>query len=85
MICETAVFYCLFRELFENSVAPKHQRLAGTDLSQLIELLILKDGELKDTIKVRNLCIWKYCIVCRFRSMPDEITCFKLYLKLIFL
>ncbi|XP_042217675.1 mediator of RNA polymerase II transcription subunit 4-like isoform X4 [Homarus americanus] len=42
------------KELLENSIAPKPQRLSSSDLAQLIELLILKDGELKDTIKLAN-------------------------------
>ncbi|XP_071547210.1 mediator of RNA polymerase II transcription subunit 4 isoform X2 [Panulirus ornatus] len=42
------------KELLENSIAPKQQRLPPSDLAQLIELLILKDGELKDTIKLAN-------------------------------
>lgn len=41
-----------YRELLENSIAPKQQRLSPADLSQLIELLIHKDTELKETIKV---------------------------------
>ncbi|XP_069185077.1 mediator of RNA polymerase II transcription subunit 4 isoform X1 [Procambarus clarkii] len=42
------------KELLENSVAPKQQRLSPTELAQLVELLILKDAELKDTIKLAN-------------------------------
>ncbi|KAG0726299.1 Mediator of RNA polymerase II transcription subunit 4 [Chionoecetes opilio] len=42
------------KELFENSISPKQQRLPSADLAQLIELLVLKDGELKDTIQLAN-------------------------------
>ncbi|KAK4297191.1 hypothetical protein Pmani_030366 [Petrolisthes manimaculis] len=42
------------KELFENSVAGKHQRLSPADVSQLVELLIHKDNELKETIKLAN-------------------------------
>ncbi|KAK3855877.1 hypothetical protein Pcinc_037749 [Petrolisthes cinctipes] len=42
------------KELLENSVAGKHQRLAPADVSQLVELLIHKDNELKETIKLAN-------------------------------
>ena len=43
-----------FRELLENSVAPKQQRLSTTEVAQLIQLLIIKDTELKDTLKVSH-------------------------------
>ncbi|KAK8746010.1 hypothetical protein OTU49_017223 [Cherax quadricarinatus] len=42
------------KELLENSIAPKQQRLSASELAQLVELLILKDAELKDTIKLAN-------------------------------
>ncbi|XP_068204352.1 mediator of RNA polymerase II transcription subunit 4 isoform X2 [Palaemon carinicauda] len=42
------------KELLENSIAPKQQRLSASDQAQLIELLILKDNELKDTIKLAS-------------------------------
>lgn len=43
------VFSC-FRELFENLIAPKGQKLTSTELNQLAELLVLKDNELKSTL-----------------------------------
>ncbi|XP_054724544.1 mediator of RNA polymerase II transcription subunit 4-like [Uloborus diversus] len=40
------------KELFENLIAPKGQKLTSTELSQLAELLVLKDHELKATLEV---------------------------------
>ncbi|XP_037786261.1 mediator of RNA polymerase II transcription subunit 4-like [Penaeus monodon] len=39
------------KELLENSIAPKAQRLSSHDQAQLIELLIHKDTELKENYK----------------------------------
>lgn len=38
------------KELIENTISPKHQKLSGPEYSQLTELLIAKDKELKDTL-----------------------------------
>jgi len=38
------------KELFENLIAPKGQKLTSTELNQLAELLVLKDQELKSTL-----------------------------------
>ncbi|KAB7505165.1 Mediator of RNA polymerase II transcription subunit 4 [Armadillidium nasatum] len=40
------------RELLENSVAPKPQRLSSNEQTQLVQLLLTKDEELKETMKV---------------------------------
>lgn len=40
------------KELFENLIAPKNQRLSATEHSQLAELLVAKDEELKQTLVV---------------------------------
>lgn len=42
------------KELFENSIATKSQRLSAEDQTQLIELLVMKDKELKETIKLSS-------------------------------
>lgn len=42
------------RQLVENSVAPKHQRLSAQELEAIIQLLIAKDADLKKTIKVAS-------------------------------
>ncbi|XP_076034230.1 mediator complex subunit 4 [Oratosquilla oratoria] len=42
------------KELLENSIAPKNNRLPPNEQDQLIELLIHKDGELKDAIKLAS-------------------------------
>lgn len=56
--------FLTFRELLENSIAPKAQRLSAHDQAQLIELLIHKDTELKETIKViRKLLFFKNYVV----------------------
>lgn len=38
------------KELFENLIAPKGQKLTATELNQLAELLVSKDQELKATL-----------------------------------
>lgn len=40
------------RELIENSTAPKHQKISSTDHTQLVELLVAKDTELKSVLKL---------------------------------
>lgn len=50
-----ADFIFFLRQLVENSVAPKHQRLSAQELEAIIQLLITKDADLKKTIKVANL------------------------------
>lgn len=47
-------FFCLFRKLFENLIAPKGQKLTSSELNQLAELLVLKDQELKSTLSIGN-------------------------------
>ncbi|XP_047493595.1 mediator of RNA polymerase II transcription subunit 4-like isoform X1 [Penaeus chinensis] len=42
------------KELLENSIAPKPQRLSTHEQAQLIDLLIHKDTELKETIKLAS-------------------------------
>ncbi|KAF2347422.1 Mediator complex subunit Med4 [Trinorchestia longiramus] len=42
------------RQLVDNSVAPKHQKLSGQELHAVVQLLISKDSELKKTIKVAS-------------------------------
>lgn len=44
-------------------MAGKHQRLSPSDVSQLVELLIHKDNELKDTIKVMSWGIGYYILL----------------------
>ena len=41
-----------YRELFEVLSAPKTQKTDGADTSQLLQLLILKDKEIKDSLKL---------------------------------
>lgn len=43
-----------FRELIENSIAAKQQRLSSADHTQLVELLISKDKDLKGALKVAS-------------------------------
>lgn len=40
------------RQLVDNSVSPKHQRLSAQELEAIIHLLIAKDADLKRTVKV---------------------------------
>ena len=40
------------RELIENSVAPKQNRMAAQDHKAVTELLVAKDKELKETLKL---------------------------------
>ncbi|XP_054933186.1 mediator of RNA polymerase II transcription subunit 4 isoform X1 [Dermacentor andersoni] len=40
------------KELFENIIAPKNQRLSAAEHSQLAELLVSKDEELKHTLVI---------------------------------
>lgn len=44
--------FFVYRELIENSNAPKHQKISQNDHGQLIELLISKDDEFKDVLKL---------------------------------
>lgn len=43
---------CFYREIIENSIAPKHLKLSGPEYSQLTELLVAKNNELNDTLKL---------------------------------
>ena len=45
-------FSLINRELIENSNAPKHQKISQNDHGQLVELLISKDDEFKDVLKL---------------------------------
>ncbi|XP_044755720.1 mediator of RNA polymerase II transcription subunit 4 [Coccinella septempunctata] len=40
------------KEVIENAIAPKHLKLSGPDYSQLTDLLVAKDKELKATLKL---------------------------------
>ncbi|KAG8228984.1 hypothetical protein J437_LFUL009542 [Ladona fulva] len=40
------------KELLENTVAPKHQKISAVEHGQLTELLVAKDKELKETLKL---------------------------------
>ena len=40
------------KELFENSIAPKAKRLSATEHDDITTLLIQKDNELKETMKL---------------------------------
>ncbi|GBM30741.1 Mediator of RNA polymerase II transcription subunit 4 [Araneus ventricosus] len=42
------------KELFESLIAPKGQKLTSSELSQLAELLVLKDQELKSTLLIAS-------------------------------
>lgn len=44
--------FVFFRELIENSIATKHQKLSSADHTQLVDLLISKDKDLKATLLV---------------------------------
>ncbi|XP_058811750.1 mediator of RNA polymerase II transcription subunit 4 [Topomyia yanbarensis] len=40
------------KELIENTIAPKHQKISSADHSQLVELLVSKDREMKSTLQL---------------------------------
>ncbi|KFB36470.1 AGAP004063-PA-like protein [Anopheles sinensis] len=40
------------KELIENTIAPKAQKMSSADHTQLVELLVLKDKELKATLQL---------------------------------
>uniref|UniRef100_A0A182NG50 DDB1- and CUL4-associated factor 15 WD40 repeat-containing domain-containing protein n=1 Tax=Anopheles dirus TaxID=7168 RepID=A0A182NG50_9DIPT len=40
------------KELIENTIAPKAQKMSSADHAQLVELLVLKDKELKSTLQL---------------------------------
>ncbi|XP_022919885.1 mediator of RNA polymerase II transcription subunit 4 [Onthophagus taurus] len=42
------------KELIENAIAPKQLKLSGPEYSQLTDLLVSKDKELKDTLKLAS-------------------------------
>ena len=52
IILSTSVTF-IFRELLDNIVAQKHQKPFSTEHSQLVELLLQKDTDLKATLKVK--------------------------------
>lgn len=40
------------REIIENAIAPKTNKLSGPEYAQLTDLLVAKDNELKETLKL---------------------------------
>lgn len=44
----------IFREIIENAIAPKSSKLSGPEYAQLTDLLVAKDNELKDTLKLAS-------------------------------
>ncbi|KAK4881090.1 hypothetical protein RN001_004409 [Aquatica leii] len=42
------------KEMIENAIAPKHLKLSCSDYSQRTQLLVAKDAELKDTLKLAS-------------------------------
>nr|CAH7745042.1 unnamed protein product [Callosobruchus chinensis] len=42
------------KEIIENAIAPKSAKLSGPEYAQLTELLVAKDNELKDTLKLAS-------------------------------
>ena len=52
IILSTSVTF-IFSELLDNIVAQKHQKPFSTEHSQLVELLLQKDTDLKATLKVK--------------------------------
>lgn len=40
------------RELIENSNAPKHQKISANDHTQLVDLLLAKDAEMKSVLNL---------------------------------
>lgn len=40
------------KELIDNTIAPKHQKISSADHAQLVELLVSKDKELKSTLQL---------------------------------
>ncbi|KAG8285615.1 Mediator of RNA polymerase II transcription subunit 4 [Homalodisca vitripennis] len=47
-----ASFFSCSREILENTIALKHQKLSGPEQHNLTALLVAKDNELKDTLSV---------------------------------
>lgn len=45
---------CCFREILENTIALKHQKLSGPEQHNLTALLVAKDNELKETLSVAS-------------------------------
>lgn len=44
----------IMKELLENLIAPKNQKLSGAEQQQLAELLVSKDQEMKSTLKLAS-------------------------------
>lgn len=42
----------LTRELIENTIAPKHQKISSADHQSLVHLLVAKDADLKEVLKL---------------------------------
>nr|CAI5859309.1 unnamed protein product [Callosobruchus analis] len=42
------------KEIIENAIAPKSAKLSGPEYAQLTELLVAKDNELKETLKLAS-------------------------------
>lgn len=43
---------CSNRELIENTIAPKHQKISSGDHQSLVHLLVSKDAEMKEVLKL---------------------------------
>lgn len=50
--CCYAIIYLFFRELIENTIVQKHQKLSNTDHALATEMLVSKDNKLKETLKL---------------------------------
>ena len=50
----TKILISNFRELLENVIAPKQKRMSSQDHQELTQLLMDKDKELKDNLKVNR-------------------------------
>lgn len=46
--------FIVFRELIENSIAPKPQKISSTEHQQLVELMISKDNEFKTVLQLAS-------------------------------
>jgi mediator of RNA polymerase II transcription subunit 4 len=60
----------MFREILENAIAPKVKRLSATEHGELTTLLVQKDSELKETMK---LAVEQGEIDKRMKLLQDEV------------
>ena len=44
----------LLRELIENTIVPKHQKISSSEHTALVELLVAKDNELKSVLQLAS-------------------------------